>query len=282
MTTAPLTGPLFSLVVATLGRPLELARLFESLCSQASSIEVEVIVVDQCQAFSAQPVCDEFCNRLNIKYITIPSRGISLARNMGVALARGTFLGFPDDDCHYPPNLLETLAQIFEQLGCDIVSGRYGEENGLIAPYFETTGSRITKWTVFRQASSITLFVRLRSVGVARFNNRLGLGTDLPAGEEIDFLLQLLRQGYVGVYCPEIVVFHRVWGRLQSTEGMAANAFVLALHGSQWAPLLLVKLIARVLRCLLLALYGGNRERQALMATVRGATLGLTEAARPR
>ena len=114
---------LISLIVATMGPAEHLDRLLRSLEDQAG--EFEVIIVEQ----NSPPVlCDvaERYPRLALKHM-LAEPGLSNARNVGLAQAKGEILCFPDDDCWYSPSLLEKVERCFRgdpNLGLLIRGGR--------------------------------------------------------------------------------------------------------------------------------------------------------------
>ena len=102
----------FSLVVATRGRDAELAELFDSLLAQGRA-DVEVIVVDQNADERLAPIIAAYEGRLPLLWRRSTVANACHARNLGLALARGDIVGFPDDDCLYPPGLLDRVAAAF-------------------------------------------------------------------------------------------------------------------------------------------------------------------------
>src|SRR5205085_12199555 len=115
---------------------------------------------------------------------------LSAARNVGLRLAIGAFVAFPDDDCWYSPHLLTDVAQWFaSNTAYDFVSGQYGEP-AYAHPGFPRMSMPITVTTVWECASSVTLFFRASVFRAGfRFDERLGAGAALPAGEETDLVL---------------------------------------------------------------------------------------------
>ena len=103
----------FSLIVATLGRTTELENLFESLASLAYP-GFECIIVDQNSDRRVKDIVDWWKGVLNLRVVD-SAPGLSRARNVGLALATGDVVAFPDDDCWYNPSLLASVSNWFEQ-----------------------------------------------------------------------------------------------------------------------------------------------------------------------
>lgn len=201
----------FSLLVCTLGRVMELERLLESLRAQ-SYRNFEVVLVDQNADARLDPLLRRFAESLSIRRIR-SARGISRGRNAGLPHCQGDIIGLPDDDCWYPPGLLESVAQAFsERPQAGFVFGRWRDENDRDAlgpwPESECAATRQLVWT---RAISFTIFLRRAAVlRVGPFDERLGVGADTPwgAGEETDYVLRAMSAGIRGWHYPDCVVHH--------------------------------------------------------------------------
>ncbi len=92
--------PLISFIVTTYNLPVVMLReCLESIASLSlSPQEREVIIVDDGSDFSPVNEMTEILN--DIIFIRQPNRGLSIARNIGLSLAKGKFIQFVDgDDC---------------------------------------------------------------------------------------------------------------------------------------------------------------------------------------
>ena len=99
------THPRISLVVSTVGRPEALERLLRSLKEEtAESLAAELVVVDQSPDGCCLPVLTGYAHdgRESISWIYVRSSiGVSKGRNIGLALATGELVMFPDDDAWF-------------------------------------------------------------------------------------------------------------------------------------------------------------------------------------
>ena len=93
------TSPHCSLVIATLRDDGDLEPCLASLVKQQDAPTFEVIVVDQNGDDRLVGVIARFAGRLDIRHEQVDFRSATRARNLGARLARGIWLGFPDDDC---------------------------------------------------------------------------------------------------------------------------------------------------------------------------------------
>lgn len=211
----------FSLILATLGRAEEVRRFLDSLAEQLeqAAVEVELIVVDQNPDDRLAEPLAAFAERLPLRYIRLPTPGVSHARNRGLAVARGDIIGFPDDDCVYPPGLLAAVAeQLAPKQGADdrpadaVVARILDLETDRNAlPYcgHDRAGELDIKGA-YDLGLTPALFCRAAAVAEHRFDERLGpgAGTRWRSGEDIDYLMRLVAQGARVRYCPDLIVRH--------------------------------------------------------------------------
>ena len=191
-----------SLIVSTLGeRNDDLRALLVSLVSQAAHIH-EVIIVDQHHNPEyLVPLLLEFSDRLPIRHAR-SKRGLSRARNEGLALASGSLIAFPDDDCTYPEGLIEWVVNWFEtNSDYDVLAVGANDASGV------RSGNRwpqdvcdLKPVNVFRTTFSPSLFVRRDAAKAQEFDVRLGVGsgTRYGSGEETDYILRILLTGARG------------------------------------------------------------------------------------
>lgn len=95
----PADRPLVSMVMVT---NRYLPYLEQSLASIAVQTyrELEIIVVDDGSPETER--LQEMIKRFPVRYVRQEASGVSVGRNNGVRLARGEYVGFFDDDDHYP------------------------------------------------------------------------------------------------------------------------------------------------------------------------------------
>ena len=198
-----------SLIVCTLGRKEPLARLLASLQAQGNPA-FEVVVVDQNEP-DLTAFLDPWRKHLALDHLRSP-KGLSRARNVGLRHARGTIVGFPDDDCWYDAGVTADVERAFRDGAMDVLTGRTVDAEGResVSRHRSDSGP-IDRRNVFLSGNSNTLFVR-RSVAesVGGFDESLGVGAPTPfqSGEETDFLLKCLRAGHPARYDRNLVVRH--------------------------------------------------------------------------
>jgi GT2 family glycosyltransferase len=201
----------FTLIVCSVNRFDRLARLFASLKLQTFQ-DFEVTLVDQNPDDRLVPIVADFAGSFKINHIRSP-KGLSLARNRGIAVSKAEFVAFPDDDCWYQPTTLENVVAILNSHpAIDVATGRTLDDRGI--PSVSPTGTervKITRSNYLRCGNSNAIFLRRQVLDViGGFDERLGVGAATPfqSGEEADLLLRALGAGRSLVYFPEILVHH--------------------------------------------------------------------------
>jgi len=216
-----------SLVLATVGRTEELKRGLEALSKQTAK-SFEVILVDQNSDDRLAPLVQHAIDvGVRIKHVRMSEPNLSAARNLGLGLSEGEFVGFPDDDCWYESDV---VAQLVDALRIspevDVFVSNWVEQTSGMNISLDGGDLELSAWRRFRggPASSISLFLRkevLEEVG--GFDSRLGVGQWFGAGEETDLILRVLEAERIIRRLPNARIHHAF---TQSPTG--ADARVLA------------------------------------------------------
>jgi len=202
----------FSLILATVDRTDELAHFLIFLDKQAYR-NFELIIVDQNEDDRLLPIIAPYRDRFTVLHVR-SARGLSRARNVGLKHVTGDIVAFPDDDCHYPSELLSNVAALFmKNRTYDGITGIViGENNNKLMPRFDKRDGHINCYNVWKRASSISIFLKADVIGtVGDFDELLGAGSGTPWGcaEEIDYLIRAVSSGKYLYYSPLIEVVHK-------------------------------------------------------------------------
>jgi GT2 family glycosyltransferase len=275
--------PSFDLVVATVGRTDELARLLDSLEAQGYP-RVRVIVVDQ----NPDERLQEVVGRRNVSVEHVRAEaGLSRARNAGLELVAADVVAFPDDDCVYPRGLLSRVGELLTaDAGLDGVTGRAEDASGASSDSWSQDAAILTDDNLWNRGISFAIFLRRALVeGVGDFDERLGLGSPEPwaSGEEIDYLIRAVRAGARIAYDPSLVVRHDVReddARIGARDG-ASVGYLLRKH--DYRARVVARMLVRPLGGVLVsaARLDGDRARYWL-ATFRGRVRGYRGARRSK
>jgi succinoglycan biosynthesis protein ExoM len=175
--------------------------------------QIEIIVVDNDPAKTAEEICRAAKPPWPIKYISEPCRGISQARNRAVQEAGTTdFIAFLDDDEVPTPVWLEELISVQDRFHADVVAGP-------VVPRFEPCAAEWIKTSgLFERPSFPTgqpldmcstanvLIRREVFFTVPSFDPHFGLS----GGEDTHFFLRVRKAGHSVVWSQEAVVLESV------------------------------------------------------------------------
>lgn len=235
---------MFSLIVATVNRITELERLLTSLDTQTCR-DFEVIVIDQNPDDRLLPVLSRHPS-LTVHHLR-SEKGAGRARNVGLRIARGDLIAFPDDDCWYPPALLASVADwLARHHDFAVLFGTMRDaDNEAVGPRWPSQACVVTKPNLWNTTIFVTAFLRRHVVdAVGFFREDIGIGSSTPyqSGEESDYFLRALRLDCKMWYDPgsSFVVhhpdLHSIERLRKTTYGYALGAgYVMRLHSYSWA-----------------------------------------------
>lgn len=103
----------YSVIIPTYNRKKHLVYAIESVLGQTLN-DLELIVVDDGSTDGTCSVVESY-NDFRIKYVRIPHKGVSFARNTGVSLAEGEYIAFLDSDDRWVDNKLEITEQYIDR-----------------------------------------------------------------------------------------------------------------------------------------------------------------------
>jgi glycosyltransferase involved in cell wall biosynthesis len=203
--------PGFSLVLGTIGRTEELRVILNSLDAQTYR-NFELILVDQNQDERLTPILAPYADKFPLVHVRTEKKGLSRAKNLGLELASKAIIGFPDDNCQYPAHFLQRVAQFLARNPeWDGMTGRsIDEQGGDSYLKFDRKAGALTKYNAWKRGAAYSIFVRAdRTLGV-RFDEEMGPGAGTPsgAGDETDYLLQLIERGASLFYDPDLFAIH--------------------------------------------------------------------------
>jgi glycosyltransferase involved in cell wall biosynthesis len=254
---------MISLIVATVNRVSELDRLLDSLDCQTYK-DFEIIVVDQNPDDRLVSIFQRH-QGLSIRHLR-SERGLSRARNVGLRHATGEIVGFPDDDCWYPEQLLARVKQTFNlrpESGVLFAILRDGE-NRPIGPKWPNRADFWSKDDIWTRGISAVGFLR-REVAdaIGAFNEKIGIGaaSAYQSGEDVDYFVRPLALGWKIWYDPGMTVHHPAFHALdrireKSYSYALGGGYTLRAH--HYPMHRLMTMLARSLGGAIVYLFRGN------------------------
>jgi GT2 family glycosyltransferase len=214
---APGALPATSLVICSRNRARMLRETVESVL-QGDELPTELIVVDQSDAPNESLASMQPARGCEMRYRWTRSRGLSRARNEGIAAARHDIIAIIDDDMYVQAGWYGALIRALVTHGPHIVI------TGRVLPAEEAAGgfvpALVLSETPALYAGRIGTDVlagghmaayRAALLELGGFDERLGAGGPYPAADDNDLGFRLLEAGYRIRYEPAAVVYHRAW-----------------------------------------------------------------------
>lgn len=230
---------LVSVVVCTVGEDPRLLRTVQSLLAQTHT-DLDLVVVDNRPATGGTRALLAGVDDPRLRIVDEPCKGLSAARNSGLAHARGVVVAYTDDDAHADPHWVRTLTAPFA-LGTRIVA-----TTGLVVPdELDTPAQRLFEefggfdkgydrvlWALHEPGLAVpharrgergALFPYSAGVygsgnnmafrtawlrGSGLFDEALGAGSLTRGGEDLDAFLTVMLRGGALVYEPAAIVRH--------------------------------------------------------------------------
>ena len=115
-----MSNPEISIIVPVHNLEKYIETTVESLLNQTFS-DIEIILVDDGSTDSSPMICDKLAEQHGcITAIHQENLGVSVARNTGVAAAKGKYIGFCDGDDTVEPDMYEFLYNLAVKDNADI------------------------------------------------------------------------------------------------------------------------------------------------------------------
>ncbi len=138
------SDPIISVIVPIYKVEKYIKKCVDSILAQTYT-NLEIILVDDGSPDRCAEICDGYAKaNERVKVIHQPNAGLSEARNSGLAIAAGAYIGFVDSDDYIAPTMYETLLSALDKNDADIVICRYVSinESGEIMPQFDLPGNK--------------------------------------------------------------------------------------------------------------------------------------------
>jgi GT2 family glycosyltransferase len=206
-----------SIVLCTAGRSADLAKTLEALgrIERPSALDVELVVVDNSGGMDAAGVvAGADLGGIRGRTVAEPARGLSRARNRGVAESKGRAILFIDDDVRPQGSWLSGMASPILSGAADAVAGAVRLAPHLLRPWMTdrhrawlASTERLDFQNVRNLIGANMAVSRAVFERVPGFDPELGAGA-LGFGEESLFARELVDAGFRLTGAPDAVVEH--------------------------------------------------------------------------
>ena len=121
-------APVISIIVPVYQTGKYLRTCLDSILAQ-TMVDFEVVIIDDGSTDESPAICDEYASKdSRVHVIHQPNGGRSAARNIGLAHAKGDWIGFVDSDDWIEPDMYEALLGAAQAQGAQVaICGRVEE-----------------------------------------------------------------------------------------------------------------------------------------------------------
>lgn len=110
-----------SIIIPVFNTGEYLRRCIDSVVNQTLE-DIEIILVNDGSTDESGIICDEYAEKdIRIKVFHKDNEGVSIARNLGLDMARGEFIGFVDSDDWIEENMYSDLYSKAQEMNTEIV-----------------------------------------------------------------------------------------------------------------------------------------------------------------
>jgi glycosyltransferase involved in cell wall biosynthesis len=202
-----------SFIIPVYNRPDEIQELLQSMFEQTQN-NFEVVVVEDGSEIKCQHICQQFKDKLDIKYFFKSNSGPGQSRNYGFEKASGNYGIFLDSDCLLPPNYFKTVHYHLQNHFVDCFGGPDRAHpsfsllqkaiNYSMTSFFTTGGIRGNSEKMdkffprsFNMGYSKSVFLTTKGFSKMRF------------GEDIDMSLRILKHNFKTKLIKDAFVYHK-------------------------------------------------------------------------
>ncbi|WP_066225357.1 glycosyltransferase [Formosa haliotis] len=204
----------YSFIIPVYNRPDEIEELLISFVNLKSTLDFEIVIVEDGSTQTSKRVVDRFKNQLNIAYFYKKNSGPGDSRNFGMQHAKGNYFIILDSDCVLPSQYLNEVDASLNHEFVDCFGGPDAADtsftklqkaiNFSMTSFITTGGIRGGKKQVGKfQPRSFNM-----GLSQAAFMASKGFGTIHP-GEDPDLSIRLWDLGFQTKLIPEAFVYHK-------------------------------------------------------------------------
>ncbi|MFZ5975648.1 MAG: glycosyltransferase family 2 protein [Bacillota bacterium] len=222
---------LISIIVPVYNAQNTLGRCIESILAQAHTA-FECILVDDGSTDGCASMLDAYAQKdKRIRVIHTENKGVSSARNTGLSVARGDYIGFVDADDWIEPGMFEHLYGLIEREQADIAVCGYREESAGMPQTCPVSGAAPARAVVLsaKQAYAMALAPDsfkgflwnklFRNVFFTPEGHRLRLDVSVHICEDLLCLCQCLCRAQKIVYDP-VPLYHYTVAESSATNSL--------------------------------------------------------------
>lgn len=192
--------PKLSVIVPVYKVEKFLSKCIESILNQTYK-DLELILIDDGSPDKCPKICDEYAKKDDrIVVIHKENKGVSVARNTGLDIAKGNYIGFVDSDDFIDNKMYETMISELEMNKCDLAICGYDyvdEDSNVNRPYKISENEILNQHDVMKKQYDINPTIRFGVVNKLYKKDLMGtirFPIDLHSGEDGVVLFEYLKK----------------------------------------------------------------------------------------
>jgi glycosyltransferase involved in cell wall biosynthesis len=203
----------FSVIIPVYNRPKEVDELLQSLSAQDYT-NFEVLIIEDGSTERCSEVVKSYEEQLNISYYYKENSGQGFSRNYGFERAQGDYLVVFDSDCLIPPHYFRVVGEQLRERELDAYGGPDSALDSFTplqqAINYSMTSIFTTGGIRGREKHSGTFHPRSFNMGISHevFDTTGGYRIT-RMGEDIEFSIRIIEQGFKTGLIPEAWVYHK-------------------------------------------------------------------------
>lgn len=223
---------MISIIVPIYNVEKYLPQCLDSLVSQTYR-DIEIILVDDGSPDRCPEICDSYAKEdARITVIHQQNAGVSSARNTGIRIAKGEYVGFVDPDDWVSPEMYDAMlrAMLSSQADLAVCGYAYCHEDGSVnksREYQRRAVETLTQKEIMRRMSDIPPTIR-HAVWNKLFRQKLlkeiAFPEDLQSSEDVWFLTEYLLKIKSAVIVHEPYYYNRKRGGSATHGGLSVHS----------------------------------------------------------
>lgn len=241
----------FSIIIPAYNCEKTISKCLESILDQSYK-NIEIIIIDDGSNDNTFKICDDIKNRDNrIILKTQKNRGVSCARNEGIAIATGEYISFVDSDDYLERDALYQILKIIELYKCDIVKFQKIKETS--KKKFLSKNSSYGLFSVKQDKNKIlNMYFKyhdfdcvITSVFKAKLLKSLRFDTRFFVGEDYLFYFYALKNANT-VFVSEKYLYHYVYDSQSITNNLNLDKLIAKLYNHIDIDVILFKELKKI------------------------------------
>ncbi|HWA52378.1 MAG TPA: glycosyltransferase [Patescibacteria group bacterium] len=182
-----------SIIIPVLNEEKYIGNLLQILVNQSLK-NFEVIVVDGKSTDNTIKVVEKFKNKLNLKIIKAPHKGVSFQRNLGASNASAEILLFLDADVSFENNFLEKIVKEFntKDYGVGTVAS-FPDDHNFLDTFLSTIYNFYQRLTANFNPVVYGFIILSTKIAHKSIN---GFNENLIFAEDTDYVKRIVEKGF--------------------------------------------------------------------------------------